>query len=115
MASRARRRVEIEGVVVGLCHGDRGRDNDFYKPLDQFPGNAMTAANALSQFEFEDDVSILIFGHSHNPMTMWHRFEGRTLLFFNPGSPTDKRWGPKYACGLLEVNGSDVNPQLLMW
>jgi putative phosphoesterase len=109
------RRVEVEGVTIGLCHGDRGRDNEFFKPLDQFPGNAMTAANALSQFEWEDDVSVLIFGHSHNPMVMWHRHEQRALLFFNPGSPTDKRFGPKYACGMLHVDGDSFTPQLWTW
>ena len=109
------RRIEVEKVAIGLCHGDRGIDNTFQRPLDQFSGNSMTAANALSQFEFEDDVSVLIFGHSHNPMLTWHRLAGREMLFFNPGSPTDKRWGPFYGCGLLQIDGESVEPHLWTW
>lgn len=108
------RRVEVEGIVIGLCHGDRGQ-NLHEKPLGQFPGNNSTAANALSLFEFEDDIHCLIFGHSHNPLLMWHRHRDRELLFFNPGSPTDKRFGPYFGCGLLQIEGDRIEPQLWTW
>ncbi len=108
------RRFEVEDVVIGLCHGDRGSTR-YEKPLGQFPGNNSTAANALSLFEFEDDVNCLIFGHSHNPMLMWHRIEGREVLLFNPGSPTDKRMGQNYGCGLLTIEGSTIEPHLWTW
>lgn len=107
-------RFEIEDVVIGLCHGDRGQD-PYEKPLGQFSGNNSTAANALSLFEFDTDVRCLIFGHSHNPLMMWHRHGGREILFFNPGSPTDKRFGPNYGCGLLTINGSSIEPHLWTW
>ena len=108
------RRIEIEGVVIGLCHGDRGQ-NLVEKPLGQAAGNNSTAANALSLFEFEDDVRCLIFGHSHNPLLLWHRHNGRELLFFNPGSPTDKRFGPYFGCGMLTVNNGILEPKLWTW
>ena len=108
------RRFESEGVVIGLCHGDRGQARH-EKPLGQFPGNNSTAANALSLFEFEDDINCLIFGHSHNPMLMWHRIEGREVLLLNPGSPTDKRFGPHYGCALLTIDGGNIEPQLWTW
>ena len=108
------RRIEIEGVVIGLCHGDRGQ-NLIEKPLGQAPGNNSTAANALSLFEFEDDVNCLIFGHSHNPLLLWHRHQGREILLFNPGSPTDKRFGPFYGCGLLTIDNGNIEPHLWTW
>ncbi len=108
------RRFSVEGVVIGLCHGDRG-ENLHEKPLGQFAGNNSTAANALSLFQFEDDINCLVFGHSHNPMVMWHRHHGREILFFNPGSPTDKRFGPYFGCGLLTIDGTRIDPQLWTW
>ena len=108
------RRVVVEEVVIGLCHGDRGSSRH-EKPLGQFPGNNSTAANALSLFEFEDDVNCLIFGHSHNPMLMWHRVEGREILLLNPGSPTDKRFGPNFGCARLTIDGANIEPQLWTW
>ncbi len=108
------RRLEVEGAVIGLAHGDRGQ-NLHEHPLGQFRGNNSTAANALSLFEFEDDVSCLIFGHSHNPLIAWHRVRGREMLLFNPGSPTDKRWGPHYACGILQIDEDRLEPQLFTW
>jgi putative phosphoesterase len=108
------RRFGVEEVVIGLCHGDRGQ-NLHEKPLGQFPGNQSTAANALSLFQFESDINCLIFGHSHNPLLMWHRHEGREILFFNPGSPTDKRFGPYFGCGLLQIDGDKIEPHMWTW
>jgi putative phosphoesterase len=108
------RRVETAGGVIGLCHGDRGQ-NPHERPLSQFPGNQSTAANALSLFEHEDDIACLIFGHSHNPLVMWHRHHGREILFLNPGSPTDRRFGPHFGCALLTVDGNSLEPHLWTW
>lgn len=108
------RRVEIEQAVLGLAHGDRGVDT-FVKALSDVPGNRQTAANALSHFEFEEDVSCVVFGHSHLPLIKWHECRGRRVLLLNPGSPTDKRWGPHYGCGLLRVEGRSLEAELTTW
>lgn len=108
------RRFQVEGITIGLSHGDRGTDG-YHKPMDQFPGNGTTAANAWSLFEFDGDVDCLIFGHSHNPMAVWHRQGEREILFLNPGSPTDKRWGPHYGCAVLTVKGTELEPELYLW
>ena len=51
--------------------------------------------------EFEDEkVDCIIFGHSHNPLSEVH--DG--VLFFNPGSATDKIFAPYNSCGILEIN-----------
>ena len=51
--------------------------------------------------KFKDDkVDIIIFGHSHLPLN-----EKRgDILFFNPGSPTDKIFSPFNSYGIIEVN-----------
>jgi len=53
------------------------------------------------QNEFQNDkVDIIIFGHSHKPM---NEKIGK-ILFFNPGSPTDKFFAPFNSFGIIEIN-----------
>jgi len=47
-----------------------------------------------------DGVDVIVFGHSHVPL---NEKIGK-ILFFNPGSPTDKLFAPFNSCGILEVN-----------
>jgi hypothetical protein len=108
------RRIEVEACVIGLTHGDVGLDGTV-KPWTGVTGNSQTAANAYSRFEFEDDVSCVIFGHSHRSLIHWHEQDGRRTLMFNPGSPTDKRWGPHHSLGLLRVDGRTISAELLTW
>ena len=81
-----RRIVHAGGRKIGLVHGHMG------------PGRTAEAAANLA---FRDeDVDIVVFGHSHVPHYEWTP-EGR--LLFNPGSPTDKRWQARYSYGLIEI------------
>ena len=51
--------------------------------------------------EFKNDsVQVIIFGHSHRPCNEWR--DG--VLYFNPGSPTDKVFSPYNSYGILEIN-----------
>jgi len=77
--------IEIAGHRIGLIHG-------------WGPPHAV-AKNVLSEFDNEN-IDLLIFGHSHTPYKAFH---GRTLLF-NPGSATDHR-GHAESCsvGLIEI------------
>jgi hypothetical protein len=50
------------------------------------------------QREFEE-VDCIVFGHTHNPC---NRKIGKTL-FFNPGSPTDKRFAKANSIGILTI------------
>lgn len=55
----------------------------------------------LLKQEFKNDkVDAIIFGHSHRPM---NEYIGK-VLFFNPGSPTDKVFAPYNSYGILEIN-----------
>ncbi len=49
----------------------------------------------------KDKVNVIIFGHSHTPYN--ENKDG--ILFFNPGSPTDKVYAPYNSYGLIEING----------
>jgi uncharacterized protein len=113
----ATRRIPVEGCVIGLVHGDqRNIENTAgrAKPL-AYTGNRQTAAYALSHFEFEDDINCVVFGHSHRSLVAWHPLNGRQILLFNPGSPTDKRYGPHHSFGLLRVDGTRLEPELIAW
>jgi putative phosphoesterase len=45
-------------------------------------------------------VDAIVFGHSHTPVNLVEK----GVLFFNPGSPTDKIFAPYNSYGILEVN-----------
>jgi putative phosphoesterase len=49
--------------------------------------------------EFED-VACLVYGHTHRPVNQ----KKMGTLFFNPGSPTDRRFSPYNSVGILDVN-----------
>lgn len=37
------------------------------------------------------------------------------MTFFNPGSPTDKRWHPHFGIGLIDVTADRVRPDLILF
>ena len=79
-----RRLLELEGKTLVLLHGDIG---------------GRTAQQAALAEQGGDAV---LFGHSHLPLS---QVVGGRLLF-NPGSPTDRRWGPHRSFGLMDVGES---------
>lgn len=54
---------------------------------------------AKSQFQ-KDGCDVIVFGHSHSP---FNEFKDG-ILFFNPGSPTDKIFSPYNSYGILEID-----------
>jgi putative phosphoesterase len=88
-----RKVLGVEGVRIGMTHGDGMRGS--------------TLARAIDSFD-EDEVDIILFGHSHDPYCAKH---GRVWLM-NPGSPTDKRRNPRYSWGVLEISNGRVEPAL---
>jgi putative phosphoesterase len=88
-----KRILAVEGVTIGMVHGDgKGKS---------------TLERALAAFR-DDAVDLVLFGHSHQPYCARH--DGRWVL--NPGSPTDKRRMPRYSYGLLEVSSGTIVPEL---
>ena len=89
-----RRVVELDGVRIGLTHGDQG-----LAPT--------TREKAMATFSAHE-VAVVLFGHSHAPHLEWLA-DGRLLL--NPGSPTDKRLQPRYSWALLSIDGGAVTAE----
>lgn len=87
-----KREIEVQGVRIGLVHGDG-------------PGRS-TAERALAAFP---DAHCVVFGHSHIPMC---QRVGKTLLF-NPGSATDRRSQPQHSVGILTVSGQAVEGEII--
>lgn len=75
--------LEVKGFRLGLFHGHGTSFETQEKALSLFPG-----------------CDCVIYGHSHSPT---QEMVGETL-FFNPGSPTDKRYEEKYSLGLLRIH-----------
>jgi putative phosphoesterase len=80
-----RKVLVIDGVRVGLVHGDEGRARS-------------TLLRSLDAFA-TDTPDVVLFGHSHIPYLAQH---GATLVL-NPGSPTDRRRQPTYTWATLEI------------
>jgi uncharacterized protein len=74
--------IDVQGFKIGLTHG--------YGP----PWGMTRKVRAMF-----DDVDCIIFGHTHQPLVK----EDNGILFFNPGSPTDKRFTKVNTFGLLEI------------
>ncbi len=88
-----RRIIRIGPFRIGLIHGwgsPRGLEE---RLLGAFAG---------------EKIDCLVYGHSHMPAC--HR--ANDLLFFNPGSPTERRSAPCHSVGLLEVADS-IGGQIL--
>lgn len=56
-------------------------------------------------------VDCVVYGHSHIPLV--EQDEGTIL--FNPGSATDRRWGPHFGVGLIHVTDEKINPELVLY
>jgi putative phosphoesterase len=76
----------VAGIKIGLMHG--------YGAPDKLP--------EIAGRTFKNDkVQVVIFGHSHQPFNQ----TVNGVLYFNPGSPTDKVFAPFNSFGILEING----------
>ncbi|WP_010681131.1 metallophosphoesterase family protein [Acetivibrio cellulolyticus] len=89
-----KRILDAGGVKIGITHGHIGHG-----------GNALK--NAINTFK-DDDVNCVVFGHSHTPYN--EEIDG--VLFFNPGSPTDKRWQEYYSYGIIKIQNKKVSAQI---
>ncbi len=77
--------ISVERFKIGLMHG--------YGP----PEKLLDIAEKTFKNE---DVQIVIFGHSHQPLNT--KVNG--VIYFNPGSPTDTIFAPFNSFGILEIN-----------
>jgi putative phosphoesterase len=81
----AKQVISIGKHRVGLMHGY---------------GNPRMLLDVLAKEFKGDKVSLIIFGHSHEPLNL----KRGDCLYFNPGSPTDKVFAPYNSFGIIEIN-----------
>ena len=77
--------IQAEQFRIGLTHGIGA------------PANVMETVKRTFK---DEQVDCIVYGHSHSPQNEVH--EG--ILYFNPGSPTDKVYAPYNSYGILEID-----------
>ncbi len=84
--------VEYEGFRIGIVHGD---------------GYHGTTLQIAKRAFANDIVDIVIFGHTHQP----YKEIEEGVLYFNPGSPTNRRRSPKHSFGEITL-GKTIESEL---
>jgi hypothetical protein len=84
--------LNVEEVKIGLIHGN---------------GTPFGIRDRI-RAEF-DELDIIVYGHSHKP---YNKIENE-VLFFNPGTPTDKVFALCNSVGILEVNGNEAKGKII--
>jgi hypothetical protein len=88
---QARKELPVKQVIsvgkhrIGVMHGY---------------GNPRMLLDVLAEEFKSDNVNLIIFGHSHEPLNL----KKGDCLYFNPGSPTDKVFAPYNSFGIIEIN-----------
>lgn len=85
--------IDVDGFIIGLIHG--------WGPVEGIE-------ERIEEEFSSESLDCLVYGHSHEPAC--HRRDG--VLFFNPGSATDRRNMPYHSVGLLEV-GTDIRGTII--
>lgn len=74
-------------------------------------GHLGKTALATARKAASDDIDLLVFGHSHQPLIE----RAGTTILFNPGSPTERRWNPHFGIGLVTVTDERISPDLILF
>jgi putative phosphoesterase len=85
--------ISIEGKKIGIFHGHGDKKT--------------TTERAFEAFK-EDNVDIIIFGHSHQPTILTRN---KTLLL-NPGSLSRKRKEPWFSYIILTINKNAISAEI---
>jgi uncharacterized protein len=86
--------VSADGCNIGIIHGDGDKGTTLQRVQKAFEGQK---------------VDCVVFGHSHIPMNEVID----NVLYFNPGSPTDKRRQEKFSYGVLTVGEGKVTGEIV--
>ncbi|HPM43690.1 MAG TPA: metallophosphoesterase family protein [Candidatus Omnitrophota bacterium] len=89
---KAKEVIAVEGVKIGLIHGF---------------GPARDLIDTVRK-EFKD-VDAIVFGHSHSATNTVK--DG--VLFFNPGTATDRVFATTNTYGILEVDGKNIKGSII--
>lgn len=89
-----KRVLEFEGVRIGVSHGE---------------GSSHGIENRLLYSFAEDNVDIIIYGHTHSPF--WGMIGD--VHFLNPGSPTNKRQEPHHTYAILTIEDGKFDAEIV--
>ena len=74
-------------------------------------GHTGPTARVEARRRFAGRVDCVVYGHSHIPKL--EIVDG--TIFFNPGSPTDRRWQAHFGVGLIRVTSDKIEPDLILF
>ena len=74
-------------------------------------GHGGATARATAKTAFAEPMDLVIYGHSHIPMI--EEIDG--VVYFNPGSPTDRRWSRHFGIGIISVDEQGIRPELILF
>ena len=77
--------IRVKQFRIGLTHGIGAPFNLMKTVREKFA---------------KEQIDCIVYGHSHSPRNEVHQ----GILYFNPGSPTDKYFAPYNSYGILEVD-----------
>lgn len=86
--------IRVNNLRIGLIHGY---------------GSPAKLIEAITEAFKAERPDIIIFGHSHYPIN--EKRQG--VLYFNPGSPTDKIFSAVNSYGILEIEENRVNAKII--
>jgi putative phosphoesterase len=105
-----RQRLEFGNRSIGLVHGHRAWEGDFFTRLalrmSRSRRTAVLCHYVLRQF---DDVDAIVFGHSHAPYIKMH---GGVLLF-NPGSVMPRNKKGYGTIGILDIGPHAIKGRIV--
>lgn len=88
--------IEFPPYKIGIFHGDGQGKSTIERTYEQFK---------------TDDVDIVVFGHSHQPLILTKD----KMLFLNPGSPTNKRKERWFSYIMLELLPEMIKAELRLF
>lgn len=74
-------------------------------------GHGGPSARATAKTAFVEPVDFVIYGHSHIPIIE----EINGVTYFNPGSPTDRRWSRHFGIGIIKIDEQAIRPELILF
>jgi uncharacterized protein len=95
--------IETLPDQVRICAGER--------TILVMHGHHGKTARATALSAVGPGVDVIVFGHSHQPLIEKHD----DTVLFNPGSPTERRWGPHFGVGLLTITENGIEPELVLF
>lgn len=74
-------------------------------------GHGGRSAKDVAIERWAGKADCILFGHSHQPLIEMHQGS----ILFNPGSPTDRRGNAHFGVGLIRIDETGIQPDLVLF